>query len=277
VTDAPGTFDDQDAWAQLLRPWAASRWFDADPLPDIEPERDSFSAANAWWLAELSRLSYRNSRRTVELQRVGLREAAFLSLGGTQCLIAVPATDEPHAALCVFRGSDEPRDWWTNLQVVPDPWPEGGEVHKGFHDAFRDAWSAVAPALDALGLPELFGGHSLGGALALLAASIRRPAGVYAFGAPRVGDDRFAATLVGVPTFRLRHGRDVVPSLPPSTPALHFAQPGEGVHLDAVGQRRWSDPPLRLLDHAPARYVEALRRRLGESLPGASAPVPGAE
>ncbi len=255
--------DDQDPWAQLLRPWAATRWFDASPLPALEPEAAEFSAANAWWLAELSRLVYRNAHRAPVLDGAGLHEVAFLSHGGTQCLIAVPVEPDPPAALCVFRGSDEARDWWSNFRFVPADWPAGGRVHKGFRDALDDAWSAVASALERLGLPVLIGGHSLGGALALLAASRLRPAGGYAFGAPRVGDEAFAATLDGIAAFRLRHGRDIVPSLPPSSPALRFGSPGTEVLLDGVAPRTaWNDPPAPIGDHAPARYVEALRRRL---------------
>lgn len=253
--------DDQDAWGQLLRPWAATRWFEAEPLPPLDPAASSFSPANAWWLAELSRLCYRNAQRGEALATAGLAEVAFLSRGGTQCLCAAPAGAVPGAILCAFRGTDEPRDWWSNLRIVPADWPGGGRVHRGFRDALEDAWSVVEEVLDASGLPVLLGGHSLGGALAVLAASRRACAGCYTFGAPLVGDAGFAATLDDAPIFRVVHGRDLVPSLPPSTPALRVVAAGREVRLDPVVESRtWNDPPARLADHAPARYVEALRR-----------------
>ena len=72
-----------------------------------------------------------------------------------------------------------------------------------------------------------FTGHSLGGALALIAAerAARDPAvnaratGVYVFGCPRAGGDAFFNSytpLFGDSTFRLVHGSDIVATVPPA-------------------------------------------------------------
>jgi triacylglycerol lipase len=65
-------------------------------------------------------------------------------------------------------------------------------------------------------------GHSLGGALAVLAADILNAQGflihsVYTFGQPRVGDATFAARYnmtLGQRTFRIVNSNDLVPRLP---------------------------------------------------------------
>jgi hypothetical protein len=252
--------DDQDAWSQLLRPHAASRWFEDAPAG---PPGSGPQLAEAWWLAELSRLSYRDRDRDGPLGAAGLREFAFVQAGGTQCLIAVPSGPEPEVALVAFRGSDELRDWQSNFQVVPAAWPEGGQVHRGFKEAFERAWGAIEAALEACALPFLVGGHSLGGALAQLAASRRRPRACCAFGAPRVGDEGFAASLDGREVRLFVHGADRVPDLPPSSPLLRFAAAGTCIQLPAVVDRpRRSDPPAFLADHAALRYVVGLGRAL---------------
>lgn len=81
-----------------------------------------------------------------------------------------------------------------------------------------------------------FTGHSLGGALALIAAerAARDPAvnaratGVYVFGCPRAGGDAFFNSytpLFGDSTFRLVHGSDIVATVPPAGLFRHVGRP----------------------------------------------------
>lgn len=74
-------------WSDLLRPGDAPSFFDRTPLPLFEPEARRYSAANAWWLAELCRLVYRHDveadawpRRPLRsefLARAALRQRRF--------------------------------------------------------------------------------------------------------------------------------------------------------------------------------------------------------
>jgi hypothetical protein len=141
--------------------------------------------------------------------------------------------------------------------------------------------------------PVLYTGHSLGGALALLAASAGRPGAVYAFGSPRTGDATFAAGLDPSRVFNVVNGRDLVPSLPPPIASAAFLPAGRRLHLEAGELREGAprpgrvagipsaarrlmeaaascrrSPPDALSDHAPVNYrigIEALleRRRPG--------------
>ena len=102
-------------------------------------------------------------------------------------------------------------------------------VHAGFDAGVQAAWDGFAPVLTDETGPVVLTGHSLGGALAMVAAwrlirdgvvHLDRLGGVYTFGTPRVGNERFARTARGLGlgrrTFRLVHGADIVANLPPA-------------------------------------------------------------
>ena len=279
-----------NSWRAVFRPAAASEYFSPPPAVALRPARE-YDLTNAWWLAELSRLVYRDEpaggprRRDSELARVGLEESRFFHEGNTQCAIVEPRGESaaPVAAL-VFRGTDGPVDWGTNVKTRLVDWPRGGTVHAGFKEALDAVWQLVESALDGIAAPVFYAGHSLGGALAMLAASLRPPLAVYAFGAPRVGNAGFAETLAAVPVYRVVNRRDSVPSTPPHMPGLRYHHAGElcpisiGAPAERAkgkgtggkpgypplpGRRRWYEPPGNICDHAPVNYVACLERLAG--------------
>ena len=272
-----------NSWRAVRNPGSAGEFF-APPPPQPLTARGEFSLFNAWWLAEISRLVYLENAagaRTRDgfLARVGLRERRFLERLGTQCAI-VETRDETDGApaVLVFRGTEGPMDWRRNSNFLLSDWPRGGRVHAGFANALDAVWSELETALEAVAAPLLYTGHSLGGALAVLAASRRPPRAVYTFGSPRVGDAEFAASLADIAAYQVVNRRDVVARTPPSVLGLGFRQAGE---LRAIsprgledgeaaaagdpaplpplpGRRRWFDPPPEFCDHAPVNYVACL-------------------
>src|SRR5262249_23681377 len=73
-------------------------------------------------------------------------------------------------------------------------------------------------------------GHSLGAAIALVSADrahrekVLQRAEVYVFGSPRVGRDDFVGRYkdsFAPTTYRFVHGRDIVPTVPPSEFGFH--------------------------------------------------------
>lgn len=102
----------------------------------------------------------------------------------------------------------------------------GCKIHDGFGNAWdeisSDTISTVASALSANpGYTVVATGHSLGGAVATLAAAYLRKAGyaceLYTYGSPRVGNNAFATYVsnqVGG-EYRVTHLADLVPRLPP--------------------------------------------------------------
>ena len=106
--------------------------------------------------------------------------------------------DDDGVRLLAFRGTDERNDWRTNLDVWfrSTPW---GRVHRGFQDAVTTFWPEVdAHVRDGIngGRRIWLTGHSLGGALALLAGARFAAYNVIAdrictFGQPAVGGSAF--------------------------------------------------------------------------------------
>jgi triacylglycerol lipase len=130
------------------------------------------------------------------------------------------------ATIVAFAGSDPLKieDWITDLnaQVSADG------VHSGFENAVKSdkVRTAIEAAIRNAPPGEralFFTGHSLGGALAIVAADFAmsqlgvKATAVYTFGSPRAGSqilfDRYTPTLGGS-TYRLIDGNDVVASVP---------------------------------------------------------------
>ncbi|MBW7456460.1 lipase family protein [Paenibacillus sepulcri] len=136
--------------------------------------------------------------------------------------------ESDHAAVLAFRGTSSATDWVTDLiaqQTVFKPVNEQCLTHKGFTDVYMSARDQIFSLLDRLqdSKPLFITGHSLGGALATLAAldivtnRSHNQLVVYTFGAPRVGSPSFAVYYnKHVPiNIRVQNVFDIVPHLPP--------------------------------------------------------------
>ena len=143
------------------------------------------------------------------------------------------AKDGSPYVVLAFRGTEKKlADWLTDARCVPVVDGET-KVHKGFHEAFTSTSNrqsgtveakvrevlSMQKAKDANGdpLPLFITGHSLGGALALLATRIVAPdvnGACYTFGSPRVANYEYFAN-VKTPVFRIVNSSDIVPRVPP--------------------------------------------------------------
>ena len=275
-------------WEALLNPGRATSFFALPHAGQFEPEATAYSPVNAWWLAELSRLIYKQEKDEVAdfqghtrrelLNAAGLEEVRFIRRPLAQCAVVQPSDPAaPPFAVLVFRGSYELRSWLTNLQSRPVEWrPHPGRVHQGFKDALECVVEEIDAVLGGVAGPVFYTGHSLGAALATLAAAWKPPRAVYAFGSPRVGDQEFLQTLGQTKLYRVVNSRDVVPTLPPAQ--FGFAHGGELRYITREGKilvapaedprepRRFFEPqllegapPEDLADHAPLDYVTRLR------------------
>jgi len=147
------------------------------------------------------------------------------------------------ALIVAFAGTDpvKPGNLVTDLNAVMSP----GDLHRGFEQAMDPVWDIVHASLSeagAAGRPILTTGHSLGAALAAVTAerALRenglRATAVYAYGMPRTGGSSFARAYnhdLGAVTYRLVHGADVVPGVPPR--ASGYAHVGRGLHCKRGG------------------------------------------
>lgn len=135
--------------------------------------------------------------------------------------------------LCVaFRGSSSAEDFMNAFDIRTARWPtcRGGVVHRGFHDRWAYVQGEVARDLRrhlaAGGVHGVtFTGHSLGGALAVMAGvSFSRMladhgvrARCHTFGMPQIGNMQFvmgAAEAMGDNLVSVQSTLDVIPYLP---------------------------------------------------------------
>lgn len=155
------------------------------------------------------------------IDQLGIKARDELSRTGTEAFAAVRAVSGE--LIIAFRGTEPDRreDLFTDVNAVLVRWDLGGKVHNGFLQAFRAIEPAVAAWIKQHGSgPIVFTGHSLGGALATLAASRWPTSRLITFGSPRVGDAAFVKTLSGTEIQRYVDCWDLVPRLPPTLPWL---------------------------------------------------------
>jgi pimeloyl-ACP methyl ester carboxylesterase len=197
--------------------------------------------------AEASRLAYyRAEGSTTELKRL---EAALGLLGFVQVKLFVDTvtgsfgfgTTRPrdNLVLIAFRGSqpDDAADFATDASLLPEAWALGtGCVHRGFAKAYAglheqlQTWFASLPERQQF----LVTGHSMGGALAALAAADLKATSLITFGCPRVGDTAFCQSLSAIISAQFVHCCDIVARLPPRN-FLHYDDICKATYIDQNG------------------------------------------
>jgi len=163
------------------------------------------------------------------LRKIGFSQGHLIRCQGVHCAVGV----RDDVVVLAFRGSTTFDDWVTDLkfaQIGSRKTGLKGRVHRGFWKALESGWSDILVDLRRLMTDDRqlwITGHSLGGGLAQLAALLAvrdglPVAGVYTYGAPRVGDDRLARELDGVlpnTLYRIVNPGDPVPHLAPTDDA----------------------------------------------------------
>jgi hypothetical protein len=124
-------------------------------------------------------------------------------------------------AVLAFRGTEvsDPRDVIADIDAKFYQDDKGAKIHNGFFQAFHQVAGDVSAALTEVISDALYvTGHSLGGALALIATrSINTDnlAACYTFGSPRVGNEDFDE-IIKAPIYRVVNAFDIVPFSPPA-------------------------------------------------------------
>ncbi len=244
----------------------------------------------AFSFAELCQLAYNppaeeGTHHGLQLEPFRYQTSLDGALLGLSGFVASTAED----VVLVFCGSkmfsEEPitglANWIINLAATQVA-EYGGRVHRGFAVAIAKIWDDVFRRVTARRTrPEQnlwLTGHSLGGALATLAACRFAKAQhavtmVYTFGSPRVGDRTFADHYV-LPHFRFEYRNDLVAFLcPPPDDLAPWVQTlllpllEEKFHLTLdeslfnyrhVGQCQFLDWDGRLRNEAPDIIAERL-------------------
>lgn len=158
---------------------------------------------------------------TDELTKAKFTLLESFAIEGTEAMLVRMSTEQPNGDMLVlaFRGTQPNiRDVLTDIKANLVPAPGGGRVHKGFLDAYTKVEAPIREALTRHdeGLPLYFTGHSLGGALALIATRYLggdSTGATYTFGAPRAADDHFYCR-VKTPIYRVVNAADGVARVP---------------------------------------------------------------
>lgn len=158
----------------------------------------AFDIAAAKLMWELSKIAYEEDHVAAEqrVRSMGLDGYVPFDQGGsTQGFGCFDATRR----LVAFRGTQpDPIDWITDARFNPIPGVLGTSVHAGFKIALDEVWDDVSGFLGDSSRSVWIAGHSLGAALATLAAARWSEAGggvagVVTFGQPRTGLGDFAS------------------------------------------------------------------------------------
>jgi triacylglycerol lipase len=157
-----------------------------------------------------------------------------VNIEGVQAIACrrVKEGEQPYVVIA-FRGTDKnPSEWLTGVSALPKVQGET-KVHTGFYEAFhvnkaeggitvKEKVQQIMDSADAKDengepLPLYITGHSLGGALALMATQALAKdinGACYTFGAPRIANYEFFAKLK-TPVYRIVNSSDVLPRVPP--------------------------------------------------------------
>ena len=273
-------------WRELLYPGEATDFFKGWDFA-FDPEDASYNVNNARFLAELSRLVYRHDieennppplpTRKSFLSLANLKEEGFYQSKetDTQAMLVV-SLNSPQFAVLVFRGTEKNsgdietdlklyKNWVNQILKTALSLSNGDpqHVHQGFLEAIDSIWKELEPDLEKLRCPIFYTGHSLGAALATLAAERLPPKALYTFGSPRVGNTIYSESLCfkGIPIYRVVNDLDIVATLPPE--GLGYRHVG-GLHQTNNRSVITSSiiklllPAKSLYDHAPINYVNRI-------------------
>jgi triacylglycerol lipase len=180
---------------------------------------------DALWFADMSNLVYNDN---VEFVRKTLSVAGFSGFkwfdkNDTTAFVAY----DNDTIIVSFRGTEinKIRDILYDVDVDLIPFDDGSMVHEGFLKALDQIWVDLNSYIKTIrsGRSLWFTGHSLGGALATLAA--RRSTGttgLFTFGCPRVGDRKFSNKKnFPFQNVRFVNDLDIVPTMPPISKYKH--------------------------------------------------------
>lgn len=159
-------------------------------------------------------------------QRVAIAEQFDLPWDPKKCIAMLwVSRDDPGVGFLAFRGTMNLFEWTIDMRYAHTAYPKFGDgcfVHSGFHGAYESIRDDIHRAIAKHNILRIFiSGHSLGGAMAVLAAAdlgAVAVAEVVTFGAPRVGNVAWAHVFKqrteGVRVLQVRDEGDAVCLVP---------------------------------------------------------------
>ncbi|MEL6525455.1 MAG: lipase family protein [Chloroflexota bacterium] len=242
-----------------------------DVIPDFDDPADELEDGSVTDIQSVWSLMQAYSKRINESIVNNVRYAFSQVLMG----YVLRAKDDSHGVV-VLRGTMNMQEWLNNLnyRLVPFDFlnADYGEIHNGFRDIYKGLRGQIREQVEAFDTdtPLYFVGHSLGAAVAQLAALdvvIRQPersaeVQVYGFAPPRVGNNAYATAYNEriETSYRVINVCDVVPFLP-SERVDAFMDLDLRKYADTKGARHYVHQVGNPVDnHVYSYHVATLRK-----------------
>ena len=171
-----------------------------------------------FFFACCSLLAYRKPNISEKyFRQAGFESISMMDVKGAQCYLLANEND----AIIVFRGTEpkQKSDLWADIKTWKRKSETQGSVHAGFKGEVDKLWSGVQTFINSNNEKNLYiTGHSLGGAMATIAASRLRDVdsikACFTYGSPRVGNKVWADHL-RFHHQRIQNNNDAVTQTPP--------------------------------------------------------------
>ena len=244
-------------------------------MSKVKPYTTKLCKENTYWMARIAKAVYMKVSEKEPapdessiLKILQAEDSKFRSVKGYSQNTAQGALIEHQDYLCMaFRGTDEIKDWLDNINAFSEP-ALFGEFHRGFWNSVEDVWGVLYSRYSELVTerirPLFFTGHSLGGAMATVAAArfIHRDrpfTAVYTFGQPRAmtrNTSRIFNLEAKSRFFRFQNNNDIVTRVPARL--MGYSHVGTYIYI-AENQRLHDDPGFWF------RFVDSMEGALGDA------------
>jgi triacylglycerol lipase len=171
---------------------------------------------NCHRMAVYAQTAYLNSADGVKkFKSLGFTSARLIDIDGAQVYVL----SNKNEMVIAFRGTEPTQmsDLAADLNAIPDRGKVGGFVHDGFQTEVDKVWEKLTLAIKKkpANRPLFITGHSLGAAMATIAASriSKEVDCLYTYGSPRVGSKKFVEKI-NVNHFRHVNNNDAVTGVP---------------------------------------------------------------
>lgn len=194
-------------------------------LLKLPTDRAAYSDRAGWLMSKMSKLAYEEFEKDeaaslkAKLKALGFEFVRGFDKEGEKADTQAFLAKNDQIAVLSFRGTTlNFKQILTDLDAHFEPTPDG-DVDRGFLRAYILVEKEVIETVQGLphGLPLYITGHSLGGALAVIAAkrldASRTVAACYTYGCPRVGTPRWDKAIKP-PLYRVVNNADAVPAVP---------------------------------------------------------------
>jgi triacylglycerol lipase len=226
----------------------------------MSEETTSISPEMLLMFAKIASTTYENPPASKPLfKELGFKIIKFFDISGAQAYFLSNGTFN----VLSFRGTEvkEKSDVLADLKAGKNLEQCGGKVHHGFKYELDKLWSTIQETCNNNPGNLYVTGHSLGAAMATIAASRLQPnvISLVTFGSPRVGTKEFVSNL-NIKHFRVQNNNDAVTKVP--FYIMGFRHHGECVYLNFYGELRKLSSWQRFKDMVRSRRRAYLKFEL---------------